>query len=86
MFASLIKLFTSLKRRIFRTGKSSKETVKEALRVEPTANQALTEPKPFKSKSFSMGNPLPGINLVKANQLAAELEDAEIIRKIRLGK
>lgn len=28
----------------------------------------------------------PGIDLTKALQLAAELEDAEIVRKLELGK
>lgn len=85
MFASLIKLVTSLKRRIFRTGKSSKEATK-ALRAELTADQELPEPKPFKITPVSMCGPRPGVNLVKANQLAGELEDEEIIRKMRLGK
>jgi hypothetical protein len=71
-----------LKKRAFDTGKSFKEVVNEALRMD----QPLPEPKPFKSKSFSMGGPLPGINLDKANQLAGELEDEELVRKMQLGK
>lgn len=40
--------------------------------------------KPFKQKTHSMG--VPKVDLTKANQIAAELEDEEIIRKMRLGK
>jgi hypothetical protein len=80
------KLAIALKKRAFETGKSFKEVVNEVLRAGLTANQELPKAKPFKVKSFAMGEPLPGINLVKANQLAGELEDEEIIRKMRLRK
>lgn len=46
-------------------------------------NQPLPKPKPYKGKSFSMGQALPGINLDKANQLAGELEDEELVRKMQ---
>ena len=44
------------------------------------------KPKRFRQKSFHMGAPAPGVNLTKALALAAALEDAEIIRKLELGK
>lgn len=44
------------------------------------------KPKRFRQKSFRMGSPAPGVNLTKALSLAAGLEDAEIIRKLDMGK
>lgn len=43
------------------------------------------EPRPFVVKARKMGLK-PGIDLSKANQLAAELEDAETLRKLRAGR
>jgi hypothetical protein len=80
------KLAAALKKRAFETGKSFKEVVNDALRAGLATDQSLPKPKPFKGKSFSMGEPLPGINLDKANQLAGELEDEEIMRKMQLRK
>jgi hypothetical protein len=80
------KLAAALKKRAFETGKSFKEVVNEALRAGLTAGQAQPKPKPFKVKPVSMGGPQPGINLDKALQLAGELEDEEIIRKMQLRK
>jgi hypothetical protein len=80
------KLAAALKKRAFETGKSFKEVVNEALRAGLTAKQVLPKAKPFKVKPVSMGGPMPGVNLDKALQLAGELEDEEIIRKMRLRK
>jgi plasmid stability protein len=80
------KLAAALKKRAFETGKSFKEVVNEVLRAGLAANQVAPKPKPFKIKPMSLGGPMPGINLDKANQLAAELEDEELIRKMRLRK
>ena len=41
-------------------------------------------PRPFRTQTRSMG--VARINLDKATQIAAELEDEEIIRKMSLGK
>jgi hypothetical protein len=43
------------------------------------------EPKRYVMPTAQMGL-RPGINLDKANRLAGELEDEEIIRKLELGK
>ena len=40
----------------------------------------------YKAPSFSMGQVREGINLVKALQLAGDLEDEEIIRKMTQGR
>jgi hypothetical protein len=41
-------------------------------------------PRPFHTEPARMG--IPGINLDRAVQMAADLEDDEIIRKMRTGK
>jgi plasmid stability protein len=80
------KLAAALKKRAFETGKSFKEVVNEVLRAGLAGGQALPKPKPFKVKAVSMGGPRPGVNLDKALQLAGELEDEELIRKMQLRK
>ena len=67
--------------------------VSEASRSRRVLNSAIRhglthKPKPmrFRQKTFRMGPAAPGVNLTKALQVAAELEDAEIIRKLKLGK
>jgi hypothetical protein len=44
------------------------------------------KPKPYRLPPGQNLGVRPGVNLDKALQLAGELEDAEIIRKMRLGK
>jgi hypothetical protein len=61
---------------------SFREAINSALR------QGLgRSPKPrrYKMKTYPMGL-RPGVNLDKALQVAAELEDQEIIHKLQLGK
>ena len=60
--------------------KSFKEVVNEAIR-EALAGQPQA---PFRTRSFSMGT--PAVDLDRALQLAAALEDEEAARKTRLGK
>jgi hypothetical protein len=43
------------------------------------------KPRPYRVRTRDLGV-RPGVNLDKALQLAGEMEDAEIIRKMRLGK
>jgi Ribbon-helix-helix protein, copG family len=42
--------------------------------------------RPYRLPSPQRLQARPGINLDKASQLAGEMEDAEIMRKLRLGK
>ena len=42
-------------------------------------------PPPYPTPTFSMGLVRDGINLVKSNQLAGDLEDDEIIKKLARG-
>jgi hypothetical protein len=44
------------------------------------------KPRPYRLPPPQRLGARPGVNLDKALQLAGELEDAEIIRKLRLGK
>lgn len=64
-------------------GISFKEAVNTALRAGLVAE--IPRPRRFTMPTSNMGV-RPGINLDKALQLAAELEDEEIIRKLELGK
>ena len=61
-------------------GQSFKEVVNEAISrgLAPATRRRVTLP------SFDMGPPL--VNLDKATQLAGELEDEEILRKMSMGK
>jgi hypothetical protein len=63
-------------------GISFKEALNSVLR---SGLAAAAEPRPYKLPTRRAGL-LPGINLDKALQLAAELEDAETIRKLELRK
>lgn len=74
-----------LKKHVRKTGKSFREVLNDAVRV-GLRTQDAPPPRPYRLKPISMGGPLPGINLVKANQLAADLEDEEIARKLALRK
>ena len=59
-----------------------KEAINSALR---RGLSPQPEAKPFEVETFSLGV-RPGIDLVKALALAAELEDEEIIRKMEMRK
>jgi hypothetical protein len=72
-----------VKRRMRERDLSFKQAVNEAIREGLTSPAAECEP--FRTKTYDMGLK-PGVNLDKALQLAGELEDAEIVRKLRLGK
>jgi hypothetical protein len=41
---------------------------------------------PYQRPSFALGHVREGVNLVKALQLAGDLEDEEIIRKLARGR
>jgi len=72
-----------LRRAVRERGQSFKKVLNSAIR-----HGLAHKPKPkrFRQKSFHMGRAAPGVNLTKALQLAAELEDAEIVRKFKLGQ
>ena len=46
--------------------------------------KSAVEPPPFVQRTFSMGKPL--IDMTRLNKLAGELEDQEVIAKLREGR
>lgn len=72
-----------LKRLMRERDLSFKQAINEAVRRGLTSPQGEREP--FRARTYDMGVK-PGVNLDKALRLAGELEDAEIVRKLRLGK
>ena len=74
----------ALKERAFESGKSFKQVVNETLQA------GLESGKPkkrrYRVKPVSMGKARHGIDLDKANQIAADLEDDEIARELELRK
>ena len=63
-----------------RSGKPFKHVLNDAVRVGLKA-ASTGKPAPFKQRSYSLGLPL--VDLTKANALAADLEDAERLVKLR---
>jgi hypothetical protein len=76
-----------LKETAYRSGKSFKQVVNDTLRA-GLDKQGNPPPKvkPYRVKVVSLGGVKPGIDLDKALQLADGLEEAEILRKLRLRK
>ncbi len=61
-------------------GVSFKRAINDAIREGQRAHAKVT---PYVVKPLRMG--VPPVDLTKASQLAGELEDAEVVRKLRLG-
>lgn len=62
-------------------GVTFKQAVNDAIRAGLTEDDLREE---YTFPTYDLGEPL--VDLTKANQLAAQLEDEEIIRKLRQGK
>lgn len=71
-----------LHRRMRERGVSFKQALNDAIRESGTRKGAGRVP--FRTTTASLG--LPTVNLDRALQLAAELEDEELLRRMRLGK
>jgi len=71
-----------LRRVAHERGTSFKEVLNDAIRAGLSTSGSA---KPYQTPSRSLGL-RPGINLDKALQLAGELEDSEIVRKLELRK
>jgi hypothetical protein len=72
---------------IYRSGKSFKQAVNDALRVGLTDKGKTSlnvKPAPFIFPTHKLGRPL--VDLTKALALAAELEDQEILLKLAAGR
>jgi hypothetical protein len=70
------------------TARDAGISFKEALNstVRRGFERGEAKPKPYRLPPPQRLEAKPGVNLDKALQLAGELEDAETIRKLRLGK
>jgi hypothetical protein len=70
------------------TAREAGISFKEALNtsVRRGLDRGEAKPRPYKLPPPGNLGAKPGVNLVKALQLAGEMEDAETIRKMRLGK
>jgi len=77
-------LLLKLKREAARSRMSLTDAVNRALRRGVEGLHPESERKPYREKVYAMG--VPSVNLDKALQLAALLEDEETIRKLGLGK
>jgi hypothetical protein len=64
-------------------GVTFKEALNSALRR--GLSEGDEKARPYRQRTYTMGV-RPGIDLTKALQLAAELEDEEIVRKLELRK
>jgi len=69
-----------VRKRMRERGVSFKRAINDAIRE----GLASSPRPPFRQETANMGIPL--VDLTKALQLAGELEDAEIIRKMRSGR
>jgi hypothetical protein len=71
-----------LQRRMRERGVSFKQALNDAIR------EGLTKPRrtpaPFRTATADLG--LPSVNLDRALAVASELEDEELVRKMRTGK
>jgi hypothetical protein len=72
-----------LKKAMRERGEPLKQVLNNAVRDGLRVVHAKAE-KPFRQRTFDMGLPL--VDLAKANALATELEDQELIAKLRAGR
>lgn len=70
-----------IRRRMRERGVSFKVALNDAIRS--GVNQTISSP-PFSTRTFSMGE--PAVNLDRALQVAARLDDDHLIRKMTAGK
>jgi hypothetical protein len=78
-------LMQEIKEKAHRTGQPLKKLVNEALRLGLAELEQPCPKKPYRAKTYSMGYPPRG-NLDKALEIAADLGDEEVARKLRLRK
>jgi type II secretory pathway component PulF len=70
-----------VRRRMRERGVSFKQAVNDAIREGATGRTGRST---FRTETAALGQ--PAVNLDRALQLAAELEDEELVRKMRVGK
>jgi hypothetical protein len=78
-------LLRQLRQKALDTGRPFKQVVNDTLRA-GLRQAAPPRREPYRCPSFSIGALAPGVDLTKANQLAAALEDEMLIEKLRQGR
>lgn len=78
-------LAKELKRLAAEEGRSFKEIINQAL-ARGLRGESRRPTQRFRQKTYSLGGVQEGVDLTKALQLAAVLEDEESARKLRLRK
>jgi hypothetical protein len=78
-------LMRQLKDLAHRSGQPLKKVVNDTLRAGLDHRNRLGPSKPYQCKTYAMGFP-PKMNLDKALEIAAAMEDDEIARKLALRK
>lgn len=78
-------LLRQLRQRALDSGKPFKQVVNDTLRA-GLAGGPTHQREPYHCPSFSIGALTPGVDLTKANQLAASLEDDLLIEQLRQGR
>ena len=78
-------LLRQLRQKALDSGKPFKQVVDETLRAGLEKPAGSAGPR-YVCPTFSTGPLAAGINLTKANQLAAALEDEELINRLRQGR
>jgi len=77
-------LLRQLRQKALDSGKPFKQVVNETLQAGLNA-PVVARREPYRCPSFSMGQPRWPVNLDKALALAAEIEDQEIMARLRQG-
>ncbi|AKS43198.1 ribbon-helix-helix protein, CopG family [Wenzhouxiangella marina] len=80
------ELARQLKQRALDTGRSFKDVVNDALRDGLARTGAANPGRPYRIETARLGRTRPGIDLDKSLQLAGELEDEEVLRKLEQRK
>lgn len=78
-------LLRQLRQKALDTGKPFKQVVNDTLRAGLEQPPAAARPR-YVCPTFATGPLAPGVDLTKANQLAAALDDAGLINKLRQGR
>jgi hypothetical protein len=78
-------LLRQLRQKALDTGKPFKQVVNDTLRAGLETPVAAARPR-YVCPTFSTGPLAPGVDLTKANQLAAALEDEELIQTLQQGR
>lgn len=78
-------LLRQLRQKALDTGRPFKQVVNDTLRA-GLRQTAPPRREPYRCPSFSIGALAPGVDLTKANQLAAALADEILIEKLRQGR